>query len=134
QIAFNSQLVTYDFDPSDGITGTDFEAVATHEIGHALGFTSTSGATPIPSSGTVRPAMWDLYRFRSGTTSATFATAPRIMTIGGPTFNSQYYFVAGATEVGLSDGGPSPAEGTNKAAEQRDGDHPSHWTQLRLNG
>ncbi|HKN81930.1 MAG TPA: NF038122 family metalloprotease, partial [Pyrinomonadaceae bacterium] len=134
QIAFNSQLVTYDFDPSDGITGTDFEAVATHEIGHALGFTSTSGATPIPSSGTVTPAMWDLYRFRSGTTSATFATAPRIMTIGGPTLNSQYYFVPGATELGLSDGGPNPDKDTNKVAENSDGNQSSHWRQASLNG
>src|SRR5205085_1284532 len=134
QIAFNSQLVTYDFDPSDGITGTDFEAVATHEIGHALGFTSTSGATPIPSSGTVRPAMWDLYRFRSGTTSATFASAPRIMTIGGPTPNSQYHFVPGATELGLSNGGPSPENDPNKSTNNSDGNQSSHWRQASLNG
>ena len=40
-ISFNSG-VNFDFDPSDGITSgaTDFVGVATHEIGHALGFTS----------------------------------------------------------------------------------------------
>ena len=34
--------MNFDFDPSDGITSgaTDFVGVATHEIGHALGFTS----------------------------------------------------------------------------------------------
>src|SRR5207253_6605455 len=39
RIAFNSNF-TFDFDPSDGITSNaiDFDAVATHEIGHALGF------------------------------------------------------------------------------------------------
>jgi hypothetical protein len=133
RIGFNSAF-TYDFDPSDGISlnETDFEAVATHEIGHALGFTSRSGG------GTTTPAMWDLYRFRSGTTSASFTTAQRIMTVGGPTQNSQYYFVPGQTfqlptqtvsELGLSDGGPS-ASSTNNA----DGNQSSHWRQATLNG
>ena len=40
-ISFNS-TVNFDFDPTDGITfgATDFIGVATHEIGHALGFIS----------------------------------------------------------------------------------------------
>lgn len=40
-ITFNS-TVSFDFDPSDGITpgSTDFIGVAAHEIGHALGFVS----------------------------------------------------------------------------------------------
>jgi hypothetical protein len=123
KIGFNSSF-TYDFDRSDGIgPGTDFEAVATHEIGHALGFTSRSGAT------TPVPAMWDMYRFRSGTTSATFTTAQRIMTVGGPTTNSQYYFTPGNTELGLSDGGPNGVT-TNNA----DGNQSSHWRQASKNG
>ena len=124
QIGFNSQIVTYDFDPSDGIVGTDFEAVATHELGHALGFTSRAGI----SSSTPRPAMWDLYRFRSGTTAATFTTAQRILTIGGPTINSQYYFAPGITELGLSDGGPDGVTDNNA-----DGNQSSHWRQASKN-
>ncbi|HYK19103.1 MAG TPA: NF038122 family metalloprotease [Pyrinomonadaceae bacterium] len=133
RIGFNSDIVTYDFDPSDGISGgTDFEAVATHEIGHALGFTSRSGSNPV--NGLVTPAMWDLYRFRSGTTSGTFATAQRIMTIGGPTLNSQYYFVPGDTEIGLSNGGPDPTNDPNKSTDNSDGNQSSHWRQASLNG
>ncbi len=124
RIGFNSTF-TFDFDPSDGIASgqTDFEAVATHEIGHALGFTSRSGAA------TPTPAMWDLYRFRSGTTDSTFTTANRIMTVGGPTINSQYYFVPGQPEIGLSDGGPSGSTDNNG-----DGNQSSHWRQASRNG
>jgi len=129
KIGFNSQLVTYDFDPSDGTVGTDFQSVATHEIGHALGFTSRSG---IPNA--TIPAMWDLYRFRSGTTSGTFTTALRIMTIGGSVPNSQYYFVPGQTETGLSNGGPDPDNDPNKSTDNSDGNQSSHWRQQSLNG
>jgi hypothetical protein len=128
KIGFNSELVPYDFNSSDGLVGTDFESVATHEIGHALGFTSRSGV-----SNTTIPAMWDLYRFRSGTTSASFATAQRIMTIGGPTTNSQYYFVPGAAQVGLSDGGPDPPDDP-PFPNNSDGNQSSHWRQQSLNG
>jgi hypothetical protein len=122
RIGFNS-AVNFDFDSSNGVVGTDFQSVATHEIGHALGFTSRSGGTA------TTPAMWDLYRFRSGTTSGTFTNATRIMTIGGATSNSQYYFVPGITEIGLSDGGPN-GDTTNNA----DGNQSSHWRQASLNG
>lgn len=125
RIGFNS-TVNFDFDSSDGVSGRDFQSVATHEIGHALGFTSRNGSTnPIP-------AMWDLYRFRSGTTSGTFTTTQRIMTIGGPTLNSQYYFVPGITEIGLSDGGPNPPS-QPPFPNNSDGNQSSHWRQASLN-
>ena len=126
KIGFNGTgTFIFDFDRSDGVSGIDFESVATHEIGHALGFTSragSSGTTPVP-------AMWDLYRFRTGTTSGTFTTATRVMTIGGTPDPLQFYFVPGATELGLSNGGPSGAT-TNGA----DGNQSSHWKQASLNG
>jgi hypothetical protein len=119
QIAFNSNFA-YDFNPSDGITTgqTDFEAVATHEIGHALGFDSDAG------QGSSLPAVWDLYRFRTGTTSGTFSTAQRVMTIGGSPDPLQFDFIPGNSELGLSTGGPAP--GPNDG----DGWQSSHWKHI----
>ncbi len=70
-ITFNSQF-SFDFDNTNGVGGglTDFETVAAHEIGHALGFTSAvdnidftldQGST---SNISVHPL--DLFRFGSG--------------------------------------------------------------------
>ena len=128
EIGFNSRF-SYDFDPGDGITAgmTDFDAVATHEIGHALGFVSNAGGT------TPTPDIWDLFRFRTGTTISTFTTAQRVMTIGGPdgSFSGllQYYFVPGIVELGLSTGGPGGVITNNG-----DGWQSSHWKKQSLNG
>ena len=124
KIGFNGTgNFNFDFDRSDGITGIDFESVATHEIGHALGFTSRAG------TGSSTPAMWDLYRFRTGMTAGAFTTATRVMTIGGTPDPLQFYFAPGTSELGLSNGGPSGA--TDNGA---DGNQSSHWKQASLNG
>jgi hypothetical protein len=127
-IAFNSAS-SFDFDRSNGITTgqLDFEAVAIHEIGHALGFTSRSGFN------SSIPSVWDIYRFRSGITSATFTTAQRILTVGGPTTNSQSYFVPNEPELGLSDGGPAPPS-KPPFPNNSDGNQSSHWREAFLNG
>lgn len=124
RIGFNSAF-TYDFDPTDGISGgTDFTAVATHEIGHALGFTSRAG-----SSTNSTPAMLDLFRFRTGTTAGTFSTAQRILTVGGSPDPLQFYFFPDGPELGLSNGGPSGSSDNGA-----DGEQSSHWKRSSLNG
>jgi hypothetical protein len=126
RIGFNASHV-FDFDRSNGISGYDFESIATHEIGHALGFTSRSGGT----TNTV-PAVWDLFRFRTGTTAATFPSATRIMTKGPTTGPDQFYFFPiGDSELGLSTGGPNPPP---SGQPDGDGNQSSHWKESLLNG
>jgi hypothetical protein len=120
-IAFNKNKV-FDFNPDDGISpgAVDFVAVAAHEIGHALGFVSNAG-----EGSTAPVSVWDMFRFRPGTTPSTFPTASRIMSIGG----SQVYFTGqtfvvggiGTSELGLSTGGPDPGP------TDGDGNQSSHW-------
>jgi hypothetical protein len=115
-IGFNSNF-TFDFDPSNGITAgqTDFDAVAVHEMGHALGFISRVGGS------TTSMSVWDIFRFRPGTTLATFTTATRIMTTGG-----DHRFYDGQPELACSTGGPSGSGG--------DGRQASHWKDDSLTG
>ena len=63
-----SESMSFDFNRSDGIEAgqVDFESVVAHEIGHVLGFLSSTdrfaaGAAP----GTIAPTPLDLFRFRS---------------------------------------------------------------------
>ena len=122
QIGFNSAK-NFDFDPNPQGPGgpgcnnsgidcnkTDFDAVATHEIGHALGFTSNNGESGEPPNAEV----WDLFRFRPGVTN--FNTNARVMAAGGVQI-----FYDGGSELGLSTGGP------DGEATGGDGEQSSHW-------
>lgn len=86
-IEFNSTF-SFDFDNTDGVIGTDFETVALHEIGHALGFISAVDevdfllATNQTGNIAIRPL--DLFRFGSEnpTNNAEFTTFARNLAPG----------------------------------------------------
>ncbi|MGH9840847.1 MAG: NF038122 family metalloprotease [Blastocatellia bacterium] len=120
-IAFNS-AGNYDFDPSDGIKPkrTDFTALATHEIGHVLGFFSSVGIKDL-SDYPLAPEVLDLFRFRPGVTSETFSAAPRILSPGG-----EQIFFGGGPELPLSTGRIDYTGG--------DGRQAGHWKDVRFTG
>jgi hypothetical protein len=88
-ITFNTQF-NFDYDNTDGVTPglVDFESVAAHEIGHALGFISSVDdvdTSPAPTPISATPL--DLYRFEYNTantpaTVANFTAFPRMQEPG----------------------------------------------------
>ncbi len=114
-IGFNSNFA-FDFDPSDGISADtrDFDAVAVHEMGHALGFVSNVGYYELYPSTTLTMTVWDFFRFRPGTTLPTFTSAQRVMSSGG-----EQRFFDRHPELSTSTGRPDATGG--------DGRQASHW-------
>jgi hypothetical protein len=108
-ITFNSGF-GFDYDNSDGVGAglIDFETVATHEIGHALGFVSRVDAIDGVAVGTTGVSTLDLFRFDSSagnnpSTSTEFTSKPRDMRPGGsPIFDDisgiEYPFSTGLTQ------------------------------------
>jgi hypothetical protein len=125
-IAF-STLFAFDFDKSNGITAgqIDFEGVAVHEIGHALGFISAVDDVDFILPNTtnqLEPAPLDLFRFRDGSandpsTAANFTTFVRDMVPGSvDIFDQVLAGQGGSLEVLMSTG-----------VDFGDGRQASHW-------
>ncbi|MEM9480013.1 MAG: NF038122 family metalloprotease [Verrucomicrobiota bacterium] len=127
-ISFNTDL-NFDFDNSDGVPfgQFDFETVALHEIGHALGFTSEVDRIDVllsqsATAADISPRTVDLFRFEDGTpndpsTAAEFTTAERFLQTGGTAIFDEII------EIGI-DG----AEGLlSTGANTGNGAQASHW-------
>ena len=123
-ITFNSDF-NFDFDSSDGVGAglTDFETVAAHEIGHALGFVSAVDFLDQNMNLNVSPTLLDLFRFEDGTandpdTVADFATFSRSLMPG-----TEANFDDIDNEWGMSTG-----------FSNGDGRQASHWKDNNLTG
>ena len=120
KIGFNSAF-GFDFDPNDGVsTGlTDFDSVAVHEIGHALGFNSMAGDKELRPDAQLLASVWDLYRFKPSAASLpTFSVATRTLSSGTTSTDRRVQF-NGDAEIELSTGKPDGTGG--------DGNQSSHW-------
>jgi hypothetical protein len=135
-ITFSSNFA-FDYDNSDGVTpGTmDFETVAAHEIGHALGFLSdvdyVDAVVKAGQTATdVEPTPLDLFRFRDNvagqdpSTAAEFTTFPRSMLAGSAAITDEL------TPLGLTGGEALMSTG----AQTGDGRQASHWKDNNLTG
>jgi hypothetical protein len=108
---------SWDYDPSNGVSGYCFKSVMIHEIGHVLGFMSRAEQWYDPASDIFA---LDIYRFQrtDGTgdynpdSYSEFTTAPRLVDYNNPNdaHNSNIFYAVGTdVEYRMSDGNPYQA-------------------------
>ncbi|HVU23591.1 MAG TPA: NF038122 family metalloprotease [Opitutus sp.] len=114
-ITFNSSF-TFDFDPSNGITAGayDFVGVATHEIGHALGFYSGADFLDqnpsLAEADTVQTPL-DLFRY------STLSIADGVFDVSADARTKYFSIDGGATDLGTFSTGVTFGDGRQA----------SHW-------
>jgi hypothetical protein len=105
-MTFNDTF-SFDFDPSNGITGgtTDFQSVAIHEVGHAMGFVSGVDFRSADIE------LLDVYRFQRTTnnpaTTGDFQSLARLVDFNNPDDDHNSDIIS--AEHRMSDGSPSQA-------------------------
>ena len=121
RISFTSDTNTtvFDFDRSNGINPnqTDFIGVATHEIGHAMGFSSASDGidnNPGQAEDNYTPTVLDLYRYSSDAIAG-LSTPRRDLTADA---RRKYFSI---------DGGATSAGEMSTGVRFGDGNQTSHW-------
>lgn len=101
-MTYNSTF-SFDYDPSNGVSGTSFVDVVCHETGHALGFTSAADGSGFEAL--------DIYRFQrtatNPSTTAEFQTFSRLVDFNNPNDDANSDLVT--VEYRMSDGDPYQA-------------------------
>ncbi len=128
-ITFNSNFA-FDYDASDGVSvgKIDFQSVAAHEIGHALGFISSVDTVDAwkaaGTSGQLTIAPLDAFRFQPGSTAVNpstpqqFTDDPRYLNTGGSAIFDDL-----STELAMSTG-----------YSTGDGREAAHWKDDQFTG
>ena len=140
-ILFSSQF-PFDYNPDDGIAAgkSDFVGVATHEIGHALGFVSAiDEVDAIMSNGgvpEVSPTPLDLFRFEPGLGGLDFAGGTRVLSPGDVVAAQVFYDgglfdPSGITQIGGLAHGDIPL---STGVDNGDTWQASHWKEDELIG
>ena len=122
-ITFSNDFL-FDFSPEDGIDpgNFDFVGVATHEIGHALGFMSGVDVLDLFSPPASGPFPTDSFTYVSPLDLVRFST--RSVALG----NGVIDWTADAFEKYFSvDGGATPLAGFSTGSNFGDGNQASHW-------
>lgn len=121
-IRFNTGAFTFDFDPTDGISAgeIDFVGVATHEIGHALGFISGVDVLDINSPPVRGPFSDHQFTYVSGLDLFRYSALSDLSNVIDWTADNRakYFSLDGGTTVG-----PLFSTGVNFG----DGRQASHW-------